>query len=867
MSVKNFFRGLRGIWSGNELPGKGPVVGRSEMLRIVSLLALGCVIAHTVEPAAACTFTPLEWQQRVEQHVGPGNVGQLKHTTWNRDLNRNFIDDRIDARYQPGELVDVVVNLNRCLTPREIQRLLSKFGKITYVHKLVSTVHLNQVRQEDLSALAGLPEVAMIEWQAPVGLGNDVGARANQSRASATFSPNTAEDAGFDGTGVTIAVIDTGVDDAHQSFAGKFVAGFDASIFEDTNGNQIDDSCEPAPLGNGICTDGDDEPGDGTTNPADSGTHGTHVAGTALGATVAGSTCSTPDDGSPTSCAGTAPGANLVDVRICAPGCSLTDMAEALDWIAINAQGFGIRVATMSVGGISGTNDDGTSATAQQLNYLSALGVVMAVLHHNAPNTGVPAGTQIVDSPQSASFVITVAGTNDRNTVARTDEINYSGFLRGPRVDFNLMSPNVLALKPDIAAPAENIFSSQSGTASGFFSQSGTSMATPNVAGAAATILQARPDIDPGSLKALLKQNADTSMNVAQFPAVDPSWDNDLGSGALNISQALTSATVADPGFPNCVGAPSSPGQPCPLTPPLPAWNNNLDLATASAPQVGVANTITAQVRNNSANPATVLVNFGVYIFAVGNSQFFHIGTQVVTIAPFTTVSVNQPWTPAATNHQCIQVSIDFGPDTNYGNNVTQRNLQVAPSVYDVRVENPFFKPTLFEVRAKSQREGWKCDVGEQAFKLDPFMDCPRTIKVRFNAPRDAKPEERAYCDIGVYATPEGEETRLIGGVTVGTFIPAPCRLIGSIRDDKGGAVSRAVLRFQAQGDDTRREPVSTVSDEEGFFSVRVAGGLPYHLAVEGADKGRGSLLFRPACGLDGLRLVLTPKEGLKKIN
>ena len=179
---------------------------------------------------------------------------------------------------------------------------------------------------------------------------------------------------------------------------------------------------------------------------------------------------------------------------------------EALDWIAVNAQTFNIRVATMSVGGISGTNDDGTSATAQQLNYLAALGVVMAVCTTTRPTAASAPGTQLVDSPQSASFAITVAGTNDRNTVARTDDTNYSGFLRGPRIDFNLMTPNLLALKPDIAAPGENIFSSQTGTASGFFSQSGTSMATPNVAGAAAVILQARPTSTPAASRTLLKQ-------------------------------------------------------------------------------------------------------------------------------------------------------------------------------------------------------------------------------------------------------------------------------------------------------------------------------------------------------------------------
>ncbi len=109
-------------------------------------------------------------------------------------------------------------------------------------------------------------------------------------------------------------------------------------------------------------------------------------------------------------------------------------------------------------------------------------------------------------------------------------------------------------------------------------------MAAPNGAGAAAIVTQARPDIQPGSLKALLKQNADSSLNVAQFPAVDPVWDNDLGSGMLNVFQVVNAAIASDPGFPNCVGAPAGPGQPCALTPPLPPWNNTADLAATTSP-------------------------------------------------------------------------------------------------------------------------------------------------------------------------------------------------------------------------------------------------------------------------------------------
>ncbi len=845
-------------------------IGVATVLVVVALLA-------TTAPALAGKFTPLEWQQRVEKHTDPQLMGQRKHTTWNRDLNRNFIDDAIEARFSPGELVDVIVDFNECVPPREVAQLLADFGDITYISKLVTSAMLDGVRFEELEQLAALPEVALVEWQIPLAHGNDVGSRANQARASGTYSPDTAEEGDLTGSGVTIAVIDSGVDDGHESFTGKFVAGFDATNFEDSNGNQIDDSCEPWPLGNGVCTDADDEPGDGTTNPPGGG-HGTHVAGIALGAPVfieeivggsihtVGATCSTPDDGSIPDCAGTAPASRLVDIRICDPNCSNADMAEALDWLGINATALGVRVATMSVGGVSGIDDDGTSSVAQQINYLVSTGTFFSVLHHNAPSTGVPPGTKVVDSPQSASFAMTVAGTDDRDTITRTDDTNYTGFLVGPRTDFNVMAPNLLALKPDIAAPAQNILSSQDGTTEGFVSMSGTSMATPNVAGAAALVIQDRSEITPGSLKDLLKRAADTTANTAAFPAVDPDWDTALGSGMLNVWAALEEIEDADMGFPSCTGSPSQPGKPCALT-GQPSWNNVTDLSTNTPPKVGVANTLTAQVRNNSGSAtATALVNFGVYIFAAGNNQFFHIGTQEMTIPPSTTMAVNQAWTPAASDHQCMQVSVDYGLDTDFDNNVTQRNLQVAPSVFDVRVENPFWMPATFRVEAKSRRENWECRVSEAEFDLDPFLGCPKTIQVDFNAPPDAQPGDVADCDVAVWGIVEElDKQELIGGVTVRTFVPRECRMVGQIVGYRGQPIEGVSLSFherpereigsrpQSELPPTGRPVATATSDVEGIFDVELRPSLPYVVMVEHGSAGRHQLLARPSCDVGEL--------------
>jgi subtilisin family serine protease len=843
------------------------------MIRLVLLLsaALGMIFLAGAR-ASAAPFTPLEWQRVVtqaSQHCCPEVVGQRKHVGWGRDRNRNYIDDEIERRFGPGDRVNVILELNSCMTPKEIKKTFSRAGEIVYVSKFITYVMVDEVRFEHLQRLAIHPRVAMVEWQAPVQFMSDVSTRAVQARSSNTFRDNSAQDLNLTGAGVNVAIMDSGVDDTHESLRGKFVAGFNAWNFSDSNVNGIDDSCEPRPLGNGVCTDPDDEPADGTTNPRDDEGHGTLVASIAIGAGAAGRVCRSPDDGSPTNCAGVAPGAGLVDVRICPTGgaCGPREVAKALDWVAINAARFNIRVVNMSLGFGPDERDD-TSALPQQVNYLVALGVNVVIAGGNAVNLRVSAGTVLVPSPASASFAITVNGTNDRGTVTRTDDGRYSGYLRGPRADFDSNSPNLLALKPDISAPGENVRGALTQSRTYYVGGSGTSLSAPHVAGAVAIILEAHPRMHPGSVKDLLKRSADTTHNVPQFPAIHPTWDSALGAGMLNVWTAVSTAAATDVKFPTCVGPGETVGRPCELSPPLPPWDNELDISTATPPQVGVANTITAQVRNDGGVPATVLVNFGVYVYAAGNNQFFHIGTRQVTIPATTTVPISLPWTPASSDHQCIQVSVDFGFDTDNNNNVTQRNLQVAASDYDVRIENPFMVPARFRIQAESDRAGWVCRVSESDFTLDPFADCPRSVHVTFDAPRGTPPGERANCNVAVFARPEGGlAERLIGGVTARTFVPKPCVLEGEVVTPSGAPVSGARIMFEKANEthhsSVKRGPrtAAVTTKLDGSFSVTLPADVVQVVRVEKSGVGKGQALLRVDCG-KRIRYVLS-RSGL----
>ncbi len=836
--------------------------------RVKALAKFGLLMLFTTASLNATPYTPLSWQRVVDSHWNPVFIGQRKHLTWIRDQNRNFIDDEIERQFRPGDRVNVIVDLNRCLTPGEVQEVLSRFGVIDYIGKLVTFVLLNGVGFTDLPALAARPEVAMVEWRAPDVPELDVASRAIQTRKSGVYAGLSAEEVvspltgqpPLTGKGINIAIVDSGVDDGVGTYASlpatKFVAGFDAT---DPN-----------------------DPGDGLRNPTDASNHGSTGAAIALGVASPGRTCRTPDPGSVADCAGVAPGAGLIDIKMWTP--TYSNAEKALDWVGLNAQKFKIRIVNYAFTRCG--DSDGTEALAEQANYLAATGLVFVASYGNSGVTcnnvtGNP-GDRLTKAPGSASFVMAVTGSDDKGTVSRTDDTVWSNYLAGPRKDFSCLTPDpnlLLALKPDLAAP-QNVTYYKSGTT--YITQVvGTTPAAAVVSGAAALILEKFPSMNPESVKQLLFDYADRSRNTnlcSTTPGPWDNWDKGLGWGLLNVGGAINAAVSQSTNvrFSNCkTPSATGAGQLCELRDGKPAWNNETDISTTMTPKVNVQTQIVAKVTNDGPNTATFLVSFGVYVFATGNNRFHHIGTKQKTLNPGQADTVTIDWTPAAADHQCVQVTIAYGLDSDYTDNVTQRNILVSASVYDFRVENPFPVPARFEVKATSDRAGWRCEVSDRAFTLDPFTDCAKDVKVTFDPPLGVRPGEQATCNVAVRGTPQGGERRLIGGVTVRTYVPRPCRVYGQIVDRAGRPVrgARVTFRRVLSGAKEQRPPVtqtkaasfqkreiSVVTDGDGVFSVFITPEVLQTLSVEKAGVGKGKLTLRPACGLGLPRLVLGPK-------
>jgi subtilisin family serine protease len=309
-------------------------------------------------------------------------------------------------------------------------------------------------------------------------------------------------DHGVDGTGVTVAIIDTGIDARHVDLDGGKVLRHETFL------SAPDPSC-PAPPGGGRAYD-------------DQG-HGTHVAGIVAGT----------GDGDPAR-TGVAPGASLLSIKVldCFGSGYLSDSAAALDWLVANKATTGVDVVNMSLGG--STNGTGTDSTSRAVNRAVANGLVVVV---SAGNSGSGAGT--VRVPGVARHAITVGasqGAAGSHTLA-----SFSS--RGPTTDGRV--------KPDVVAPGVSILSAapddvdihHTNAVTGYVSMSGTSMAAPFVAGLAALALDLDPTLTPsgtvdgtsstGVVDASMVNPVATHLTASALDLLAAGADNDTGKGAV----------------------------------------------------------------------------------------------------------------------------------------------------------------------------------------------------------------------------------------------------------------------------------------------------------------------------------------------
>ncbi|WP_186762787.1 S8 family serine peptidase [Lentzea tibetensis] len=209
---------------------------------------------------------------------------------------------------------------------------------------------------------------------------------------------------------------------------------------------------------------------------------------------------------------GVAPDVRLLSGKVCKPaGCPFDAIIAGMEWAATRA-----RVVNMSLG--SDVPSNGTDVLSLAVNRLSAqTGALFVVASGNS-------GPGKLGSPAAADAALTV-GAVDRSDVLATFSST------GPRLGDS-------AVKPDLVAPGVGIVSA--GLSGDHVAKSGTSMATPHVAGAAALLAAAHPSWSGAELK-------DALTSATAVVAGDP---YSRGTGRLDLRKAVGSAVRA-PGVVN----------------------------------------------------------------------------------------------------------------------------------------------------------------------------------------------------------------------------------------------------------------------------------------------------------------------------
>lgn len=401
------------------------------------------------------------------------------------DRDHDRVSDDFAPRLRGARSSDSLRVLVTGLTSAQAQRATGSFAvrrDFTLVRGFAATMTAGQAR-----ALAQDVRTTRVEA--------DVAMHVTDTATDADYGAAAARGAfGLDGSGVGICVVDTGVDPGHEQIVGRTV------VFKDFIGT--------------------------STTPYDDHGHGTHVMSIAAGDGAGGPAAATHN--------GVAPQAALYAAKALDASGNGDDsgVVAAVQWCAQQAA---VRVISMSLGGP--TASDGNDALSQTVDAAADLGKVVVVAAGNSGDD-----LETVPSPGAARKAVTVGAASDHSASPGAPYADAGITLapfssRGPTVDGRI--------KPDVVGPGVTVEAAQAGTTAGYVTYSGTSMATPYVAGVVALGLQAQPTATPAQvLDALMGSAEDWGA-----PGKDVDWGAGLVDAKAFVSR-LGGGTDAGASFP-----------------------------------------------------------------------------------------------------------------------------------------------------------------------------------------------------------------------------------------------------------------------------------------------------------------------------
>jgi hypothetical protein len=377
------------------------------LLRGDALALRSSLIARTEEAPQAPSYEQLE--DEAHRRLGP--------LLENQRVQESLSARSVEPEQAVGDLMSAgAIALD--LSADDLEALLTEVPEI-------ATIHPNrQLHVPPVGEVLNVPEEVRETRIASWGL--------KAINALATWGAHNVR-----GAGVTVAVLDTGVDATHPDLAGK-ISGW----------AEFDEFGHPVP----------------DSTPHDGDKHGTHVAGTIAGGNASGQWI------------GVAPEAKLCCGKVLGRnGGTDAQILAGITW----ATNQGVDVISMSLGGLTlGPETLSTYTEAIVKAVLKGIPVVIAIGND---------GSQTSGSPGNDLFALAVGATDVRDRPA-----GFSGGGTKLVRNSNYVNPALLPLaysKPDVSAPGVAVVSSVPG--GGWAALSGTSMATPHVAGALALLMSA----------------------------------------------------------------------------------------------------------------------------------------------------------------------------------------------------------------------------------------------------------------------------------------------------------------------------------------------------------------------------------------
>ena len=430
------------------------------------------------------------------------------------DKDRNGMHDMLDIAVEQGKYVidgkiSVLVDFDHMPTESDEQLLIDEVGfepswRFHHIPIIAGTIGTELL--DDLLNVEGVVFLTL-NGELRIALDNAIG----------IHHVDTVWDFGYTGEGISVAIIDTGLDPNHvgindfdddpSTYDPKIVAFYDA----------LDESSDD---------------GSGETTPYDDHGHGSHCAGITAGT---GAVDEGPLSDGSTPWRGVAPDATLVGVKVLDGGGSgsFAEVMKGMEWTIDNQIKYNIRSASMSLGGvwlIELTQEQEERVTTLA-NEMVAAGISLMIAAGNSAAYGT------IGTPGAAKDVITVGATEDSRQLAV-----YSS--KGPTHEGQI-KPNVAAIGSAVMSveaegTGEPAYDSN-GSPNGYTSMSGTSMATPMVAGMAVLLHQANPDLQPLMIRSILETTAEY-----RFLSHPVRPNNDYGWGFVEMDMALAEAIKYD---------------------------------------------------------------------------------------------------------------------------------------------------------------------------------------------------------------------------------------------------------------------------------------------------------------------------------